>query len=366
MELDQIAASLRLALDREAARHEISPGAWSQIERRIRRRARRRAGIVALCVAVVAAAAALTPYLRHGVSGPAGGHPQPRPAPQLVVVARTHLSPGVTRLAGGYGGVWVVGPGVVYRVDPATARVVATMTVPGIGVKLSDIAAGAGAVWVTAKRDGHYGVYRIDPRRSRVTSFIGLPPTPTGITVAYGRVWVTEPKPGPGTVVRIDPRANRVSGRPIRVGPGPGRPVPGAGALWITNGSGNGSVSRIDPASGVVTRTLRAIPDVDAVGAGSLWGTSNDGAVQRVDPATGRVIATVRLPNAVHVIFWAGSVWASVEPPGALVRIDPASNRIVGEAAPAGASPSYLAAGPGGLWMADFSTGVLLHLRTVS
>src|SRR5262249_24690277 len=87
------------------------------------------------------------------------------------------------------------------------------------GKKLSDIAVGAGGVWVTGQRHGRYGVYRIDPRRGRVTSFIGLQPTPTGITVAYGRVWVSEPKPGPGTVVRIDPRTNRVSGPPIPVGP---------------------------------------------------------------------------------------------------------------------------------------------------
>ena len=32
MEHDQIAGRLRLALEREAARHELSPGAWPQIE----------------------------------------------------------------------------------------------------------------------------------------------------------------------------------------------------------------------------------------------------------------------------------------------------------------------------------------------
>jgi DNA-binding beta-propeller fold protein YncE len=89
-------------------------------------------------------------------------------------------------------------------------------------------------------------------------------------------------------VVRIDPRTNRVSGPPIRVGTGAGQGVAGFGALWVTNGNGNGSVSRINPATGVVTRTLASIPAVDAVGAGSLWGTSNYGAIQRADPATGR------------------------------------------------------------------------------
>jgi DNA-binding beta-propeller fold protein YncE len=111
-----------------------------------------------------------------------------------------------------------------------------------------------------------------------------------------------------------------------------------------------------------VTRTLANIPDVDAVGAGSLWGTSNHGGIQRVDPATGRVTATIRLPNAVRVTFWASSAWASNDQTGTLVRIDPASNRIVGKAAPAGISPIYIAPGPSGLWVVDFTTGDLLHL----
>jgi streptogramin lyase len=365
MEHDQIAASLRLALEREAARHEVSPGAWSRIERRLHRQTWRRSAIAAACVAIIAAAATATLYLWHTISGPVVSHPHPRPAPQLVIAGRTHLGPGVTHLATGFGGVWVIGSGVIHRTDPATAKAVATIPAPGTG-ELSHIATGAGAVWATSDERGHVGVYRIDPRHNRVTSFIRVQPNPAGITVAYGRVWVTEPKPGPGIVVRIDPRTGRVSGPPIRVGTGASRIVAGSGALWVTNGNGNGSVSRINPATGVVTRTLVNIPDVGAVGAGSLWVTGNHGGIQRVDPATGQVTATIRLPNPVGVIFWAGSAWVSVEPPGTLVRIDPASNRIVGKAAPAGTSPIYIAAGPSGLWVIDFTTGDLLHLAFAS
>ena len=358
MEHDQIAARLRLALDRETARHELSPGAWPQIERRLSRRVWRRAGIAAACVAVIAAGSAVVPYLWRTVAGPAVSQPQP----PLIVAGSTHLSRGITKLAAGYGGVWVIGPGVLYRVDPATARVAATIPVPGTGEKLSDIATGAGAVWVTGQRDGRFGVYRIDPRDNRVTSFIRLQPTPTGITVAYGRVWVTEPKPGPGVVVRIDPRTNQVSGPAIRVGADPGRIVAGAGALWLASGSDTRWLSRINPATGVVTRILVNMENVDAAGAGSLWVMPVPGGIQRVDPVTGRVTATIRLPHAARVTFWAGAAWASAQPPGSIVRIDPASNRIAGPAVPAGATPIYIAAGPGGLWVANFDTGDLLHL----
>ena len=367
MEHNQIATRLRLALEREAAKHVISPGAWPQIERRFRRQRWRRSGIAAVCVAVIVAAGIAAPYLWHAISGPAASHPRPRPAPPLAVVSRTHLSHGGSFPAAGYGAIWVTGEGVIYRVDPATAQIVTTIAIPGIGLKQSHIATGAGAVWATGRDRGRFGVYRIDPRRNRVTAFIRLPPTPVVITVAYGQVWVNEPRAGPAVVFRIDPRANRVSGPPIRVGTGGGWMVAGFGALWVTNGDSNGSVSRINPATGTVTRTLTNIPDVTAAGAGSLWGTGNYGGIYRVDPATGRVTATIGRPkNAVNVTFWAGSAWVSAEPPGTLIRVDPASNRIAGTAVPAGTSPIYITSAPNGLWVVDFTAGDLLHLAPAS
>jgi len=362
MDHDQIATKLRLALEREAARHEISPGAWREIERRLHRHTWRRRGAAALCAAIIAAAAAAAPYLWR-TPGPAVSHPHPPPTARLVIVSRTHLGPGITKVAAGYRGVWVVGSGVIYRVDPATGRTVATIPAPGTNAELSDIAAGAGAVWVTVSP--RRGVYRIDPRRDRVTAFIRLPPVPTEITVAYGRVWVSEPQAGPGNVVRIDPRTNRVTGPPIQVGTGAARIVAGFGALWVTNGNLDGSVSQINPATGTVTRTLN-IPDVVAAGAGSLWVTPIHGGLQRVDPATGKVTASIALRQAAAVTFWAGSAWVSLEPPGTVVRIDPASNRIIGKAAPAGTSPVYITASPTGLWVADVTTGDLLHLAVAA
>jgi DNA-binding beta-propeller fold protein YncE len=161
------------------------------------------------------------------------------------------------------------------------------------------------------------GVYRIDPRTNRVTSFIRLQPTPVGLTVAYGRVWVTEAKPRPGIVVRIDPRNNRVSSPPIRVGVGPGGIVSGAGTLWVANMN---YVSRINPATGAVANAgggpwggtdrlgNAKISRIDAAGAGSLW-TTGANVVQRLDPANGHVTAAI--PGCTRrVIFWHGLAWA--------------------------------------------------------
>ena len=363
MDDDQLtAAGLRLALDREVAKHQLSPGAWPRLERRLRRQPRRRAAIAVVWAVVVAAATALTPYLWHNLSGPAVSHPHPQPGPHLVIGARTHVS-GLS-LTTGYGAVWIIGPGVIYRVDPSTARTVATIPAPGTGGKPSCIATGAGAVWASRPGD-HPGVYRIDPRTNRVTSFIRLPPTPTGITVAHGRVWVTEAKEGPGIVVRIDPRANRVSGPPIRVGAGPGLIVSGAGTLWVTNSADAGGVSRINPATGAVANARgpwggtdrlgnAIVSRVDAVGAGSLW-TTGVNEVQRVDPATGHVTVAIPVPHAWHVIFWHGLAWAltGVAPSGlgTVIGIDPASDHVVVHGAPVRGAPMAITAGPAGLWV---------------
>ena len=383
MDDDQlIAARLRRALDREVAKHQLSPGAWPQLERRLRRQPWRRAAIAAGCAVMVAAAAVAAPYLWHRLSGPVASHPHPQPAPHLVIGARTPVS-GLS-LTAGYGAVWIIGGGVIYRVDLATAKTVATIPAPGTGGEPSGIATGAGAIWVT--RPGrHPGVYRIDPRTNRVTSFIGLPPTPTAITVAHGLVWVTVAREGPGIVVRIDPRANRVSGPPIGVGVGPGEIVSGAGTLWVTNSSAPGGVSRINPATGAVANARGGpwggtdrlgnlkISRIDAAGAGSLW-TTGVNVVQRVDPATGHVTAAIPVPHAWHVIFWHGLAWAltAVAPSGVgtVVGIDPASNRVAVHGAPVRGAPMGITGGPAGLWVVFANpghTGVeLVHLVLAS
>ena len=360
------AGRLRRALDREVAKHRLSPGAWPRLERRLRRQPRRRAAIAAGCVVMVAAVAVVAPYLWHRLSGSVASQPHPQPGPHLVIGARTHVS-GLS-LTAGYGAVWIIGPGVIYRVDPATAKTVATIAAPGTGGEPSGIATGAGAVWVT--RPGrHPGVYRIDPRANRVTSFIALPPAPTAITVAHGLVWVTVTREGPGIVVRIDPRAGRVTGPPIRVGAGPGLIVSGAGTLWVTNSSYTPNVpnvSRINPATGAVIgahggpwggtdRLGNAIVSrVDAAGAGSLW-TTGVSVVQRLDPATGHLTAAIPVPHAWHVIFWHGLAWAltGAAPTGlgTVVGIDPASNRVAVHGAPIRGAPIAITAGAAGLWV---------------
>ena len=343
-----------------------------------RRRQHRRYLVTGVAIAAVAAAAVAV----IGGSG-AGGRPRsagpPRPpgrhalapAPArvaaLVTAGQTSLPRGHSlSLVVGYRAVWVTGIGITYKIDEASGRIVRTIPTPGTSPDGcgSGIAAGAGAVWVT---HGCQGVYRIDPRSGRVTASLRVAGVGDGIAVADALVWVTSEN---GDLLRIQPGTGQIIGQPLRVGLGEWAITPGAGTLWVTSyGSGNSAaVRRVDLATGAVSalRNL-TVSDVEAVGAGSLW-TSQ---VQRVDPATGRVIASVFVPGAAQVAFWKGSAWALTEQRSlTFLRIDPATNQVTGTPVPVGqplpaarnTEPTAIATGPTGLWVLDFSRNLLFRL----
>jgi DNA-binding beta-propeller fold protein YncE len=352
--------------------------------RQARRRQRRRwlAAGVAMAVAAAAAAAVIAgsgagsrprPPGHHSVPAAAAhGLPAgPAHAAALVTVSQVNLPKGNSlSLAAGYRAVWVTGIGVTYQVDESTGRIVRTISTPGTFPNGcgSGVAAGAGAVWVT---HGCRGVYRIDPHSGRVTASLAVPGVGDAVAVADGLVWVPSYHRG---LLRIQPRTGRVTGRPIPVGGGSWVMVPGTGALWVTS-YGGGIVSRVDVATGAVQPFGNL--DIEAVGAGSLW----TGYVQRIDPVTGSVIASVPVPGpsgwpvpgASQVVFWRGSAWAlTVQRSLAVLRIDPAANQVTGKPVPVGKPlpaalawgpyPMAIAAGPTGLWVLDPYRNLLFHL----
>ena len=385
MKEDQLIAELRVALDRAAGNYDRPGGGWPAIERRLRREPWRRAAVCGIAAVMVAAAVVAAPGLWHSLQRSFGGRPLPAQVlvGRLVVVSKEHFRQGLTAVAAGQNAVWAGGVGVIYRLDPATGRVAARITTPGTSV-YSELAIGAGAVWVTAP--DRSGLYRIDPSRNRVTAFIHVPGSPQGVAVANGLVWVAQVRSS-GSVLRVNPGTDHVTGRPIPVGEGTKRIVAGVGALWVTNNYSG--VTRIDPATGTVTASWPGVPDVAAVGAGSLWVAGTVGqsalapyenpAVQRVDPRTGRVTATIAVPRASDIVFWHGSAWVLTVPPsssgivynpepgrsGYVVRIDPVSNRVVGTRIPVARLPYTIAAGPTGLWVVDYNA-TLIHLGLAS
>ena len=116
-----------------------------------------------------------------------------------------------------------------------------TERVPLVATELDGLAAGAGAVWVTAPQDGL--LWRITPDATRS---IDVGAGARGVAVAGGSVWVANA--ARGTVTRIDPRSNRVDAV-IRVGNAP--------RALASDGGGSGSAS--PPAAAA---RLRATPRV--------------------------------------------------------------------------------------------------------
>jgi YVTN family beta-propeller protein len=251
------------------------------------------------------------------------------------------------------------------------------------------IAFGEGAVWVTSGQANGV-VYRVDPATNRVTATIPVTGGAFEIVVAAGTVWVSPydpsqpPSPGAGEVVRIDARTNTLRS-PVPV---PGEPLIlryGLDAIWVT--SGDEHVYRIDPRSGAVAGPLGGVDNVNAVGGGALWGTyvntPEDRGVLRADPATGRVVAHIRFPDGgVLYAFGLGTLWVAQGPPttmpvqggqsasatpGELYRIDPSNNRVLGRPVPLpGIEPTAVAVGEGAVWVGELDDKALTRFNLAS
>ena len=110
--------------------------------------------------------------------------------------------------------------------------------------------------------------------------------------------------------------------RTIDIGIGAGALAVGAGAVWVTNGA-SGTVSRIDPARGVVTATVpldrEDEPSEVVVGAGGVWVANRQRqTLARIDPARREVVRKLQLgnpPQALAIVD--GSLWVAVSGAGA-------------------------------------------------
>jgi YVTN family beta-propeller protein len=85
--------------------------------------------------------------------------------------------------------------------------------------------------------------------------------------------------------------------------------------VWVAN-SGDGSLSRINPATNSVTRAISVgeTPVAVAVGEGSVWvADSSDDAVDRIDPGTNRVAERIAVEHQPQGLAVAGGlVWVTL------------------------------------------------------
>jgi ABC-type branched-subunit amino acid transport system substrate-binding protein/streptogramin lyase len=145
------------------------------------------------------------------------------------VVARVPTS--VVEIAAGPDGVlWGLKPppgAALVRVSPGSNAVTATIRIGSEG--LSDIAVGAGAVWVS---DGAGFVWRIDPGHQATQRTIAVAKGVDSLAFGSGSLWAVNPFEG--TLSRIDPSTNEVS-KAITIGGTPRDVTAGDGSLWVSD-----------------------------------------------------------------------------------------------------------------------------------
>jgi streptogramin lyase len=199
-------------------------------------------------------------------------------------------------------GLWVVCCDGFARVDPATGKEM--FRVPQDGA----FALAEGSVWSLSEDR----LQRLDPQSGKV---VGKPVGPIApsecqfkdMIVAFGSAWLACKE---GKVVRIDASSGKVTSVTTQLGAHTFALTDAA--VWVTNYQA-GSVSRIDPATNLVTTIEGAGSGVGITsGGGYVWASTPRG-IAKIDPATAAIVGTIDLgPGAYYELVWDdGIIWAS-------------------------------------------------------
>jgi virginiamycin B lyase len=212
-------------------------------------------------------------------------------------------------LADGFDSIWVpsCGDHVLLRIDPATAKPVATISVVPANSE-GGITVGEGSVWIVSKPST---LVRIDPATNKVAASIELPSGSENPLFADGFIWVSSFEHD--SLIKVDPRANKIVAT-IPVGPKPRFLTSGAGSIWTLN-QGDGTITRVDEKSAKVVASipcgLQGEGGEITFGAGSIWAALFDFPLTQVDPKTNAVVKQWAGKGGDGVRFGHGSVWLS-------------------------------------------------------
>ena len=317
------------------------------------------------------------------------------------------VSPGKGYMPAGFGegSLWATnpetceacaGPGkmLLKRLDPRSGEEVQAIPLKGFFAEITEVAFGAGSVWISrgvCLPGPVYGkqpkdvVLSVDPETNRVVDRIPVYCS-SGLAFGDGSVWVTSVSYG--IVSGIDPQTGEVVTK-IEVGRGAVdiATAESSGAVWVAGlylpkdypgrdspeYSEDRKLTRIDPKTNRVVAQIPIRADSPdggaqsvAVGEGAVWAQSVDGRLYKVDPATNKVSAMVSLGEwSSHLAILGGAVWATVQGPSReayappkirLVRVGPGAERIVASEDIGPASKTgdgRLVAGGGYVWFAS-------------
>jgi streptogramin lyase len=159
-----------------------------------------------------------------------------------------------------------------------------------------------------------------------------------------------------------------LEGAPIAVGADPRVMTEAAGSVWTAN-FGDGTVSRVDVATGAVT-TLRVegTPNGIAEAGPAIWVWNFDDAVTRIDPATNEVSGPFPASTAgISALAGGGdSLWLAHRDANVVTRLDAATGAPRGAPVPVGRFPAALVASPEKLFVVSVADPSVTEISLVA
>jgi streptogramin lyase len=265
--------------------------------------------------------------------------------------AATQLGTTTFGLAAGGGSVWVggLGSGDVIRIDPATGKVLARVTV---GARVFNLAPAPGAVW--AVDNALSMAVRVDTKTAKVTARVPVGFQPYDIEWGFGSAWVANA--GDGTVWRI---TNGKVVKKLKVGTEPNGLTAYRGAVWVSDHT-LGKVVRIDPRTNRITGTVR-LPGADWItGLGdSIYVSQETNQVSRISVSTLKVTGVAKVArNPLGSTIVGDKLWVPCIDANQIVVVDPSTMHVLAHK-PAAGGPIAVLSAFGHQW-ASQSTGTKL------
>ncbi len=207
----------------------------------------------------------------------------------------------------------------------------------------------------------HDTVVRLDAALTAVTAVVAVGPDPLLLTSASHQIWTLNL--GDGTLSRVDPATG--SATTVHVGEAVGIASDGRD-LWVAHDANvlsrvNGATGRRELSFSLARRPLFALRDAGfpAVANGSVWliiphlGRADlPQALWRIDAATGQVVKKMTVgPNAFPPVTDGRYLWVVTREgfAGKLTRVDTRSGALMD--VPTGDQPVAVAAGAGSIWV---------------
>jgi len=259
--------------------------------------------------------------------------------------------------------VWAIAfrAGAMSKVDPATNAVTRSVPLPHAASALAT----GDAIWVAGYGGGpaDSALYRVDPATGRVVATVDAGEVCCDLSAGDGGVWVVDPR---GAVQRVDTANNRVSqrfevtlDRNAHI-----NAVYGAGSVWVA--SDTTALTRIDARTGARTT-------IDVGGGvpflfrdGLVWGAAPS-RIWAIQASTGTVARTVDLANSTEVLsleVGLDAIWVGIRRAGrvgAVLKLDANTGQVRAETRDI-RIPARMAIGFGSVWVTDSASSSLYRL----